>query len=321
MRTEQELIDSMQEILQAKMQKDYQKGKVRRDAHPKTLGLLKAEFKIMEDIPKAYKQGVFASVRKYDAWLRFSNASGKIQSDKKKDFRGIGIKLMGVEGERYGDTEQQTQDFLLMTHPTMPLGTVKLFHDAVYYATKNPLLLVFKFLFTGKGHILKALAKGKAFDSSPLDINYWSTTPYAYGNKQVKYKIVPRSNYKSQLPKPLTDNYLRDNMSEHLSKDSAQFDFYVQAFKDEQSTPIEDAGVEWKEADSPFVKVAEINIPKQKFDTEERAKQAEEFTFSPANSLEAHKPVGGINRARIQIYTALSKFRHHDNKMKLVEPK
>ena len=134
----------MTSILQGKMEKDYAKGKTRRDAHPKYLGLLQAEFKVNDDLPKELKTGVFKAGKTYKSWIRSSNASGRIQTDKKKDFRGFAIKLMGIDGERFDAKEKHTQDFLLMSHPTMPLGTVKLFRDAVYYSIKwNPMLLCF----------------------------------------------------------------------------------------------------------------------------------------------------------------------------------
>ncbi len=317
MKTEKELIEEMRSILQEKMKKDYEKGKIKRDAHPKDLGLLKAKFKVADDLPEHLQVGVFQAGKSYNSLIRFSNASGKVQSDKKKDFRGMAIKLIGVEGERFDQTEQSSQDFLLMSYPTMPLGTVKLFRDAVYYSIKyNPLVLILKFIFTGKGYILKELNSGKRFDTSPLDINYWSTTPYLFGDKQVKYKVIPTSATKSELPKNLTDDYLRDNMSSHLSNDVASFDFYIQEFIDEVATPIEDAGVEWH---SPFVKLATIEIPRQTFDTAERKELAEQLSFSPANSLMVHQPIGGINRARNEIYKALSDFRHKENKQVKIE--
>lgn len=318
---EQQLIAEMEIILQEKMQKDYEAGKTKRDAHPKALGLLKADFTILADIPEDLKVGVFASPKNYKSWIRCSNASGKVQSDKAKDFRGFALKLLGVEGERFSKKEQQTQDFLLMSHPTMPLGTVKLFRDAVYYSIKwNPIVLALKFLFSGNIGALKTLNSGRANQTSPLDINYWSTTPYKLGDYQVKYKVVPTSNLKSTLPNVLTDSYLTDTMTNHLAKSAASFDFYVQLFKDKKLTPIEDAGVEWKEKDSPFIKLATINIPKQAFDTSSRKELAEIFSFSTANALMAHAPIGGLNRARNIIYENLSKFRHQRDNKKLLEP-
>lgn len=320
--TEKELIIEMQSILQEKMKKDYEKGNTKRDAHPKALGLLKAEFKVLDNIPKELQEGVFKPGMNYKSWIRISNASGKVQSDKKKDFRGFAIKLLDVKGERFNSNELNTQDFLLMSNPTMPLGTVKLFRDAVYYAIKwHPVVLALKLVVNGHKNILEVLKNGKHNDTSPLDIKYWSTTPYQYGNKEVKYKIAPSSNYKSSLPKELTDDYLSVNMDHHLQSNEATFDFYIQQFVDEIKTPIEDAGVEWKEEDSPFIKVAEIKIPIQKIATKQRVELGEQLSFSPANSLKNHQPIGGINRARNEIYGYLSKFRHERDGKELIEPK
>lgn len=322
MSTEKELIQEMQSILQNKMERDYEKGNTKRDAHPKCLGLIKANFKILNNIPNELKVGLFKTEVSYKSWIRISNASGSIQSDKEKDFRGFAIKLLGVDGERVNTDELNTQDFVLMSNPTMPLGTVKLFRDAVYYSIKwNPLVLALKFVFTGNATILKELKNGKFNDSSPLDIKYWSTTPYQYGAKKVKYKIIPTSKKKSNLPKELTDNYLTLNMDNHLKSEKASFDFYIQPFVDELKTPIEDAGIEWKKEQSECIKVAEIEIPIQHLNTKERFELAEQLSFSPANSLKTHQPIGGINRARIEIYKALSKFRHQRDNIKLIEPK
>jgi hypothetical protein len=74
--------------------------------------------------------------------------------------------------------------------------------------------------------------------------------------------------------------------------------------------PIEDAGQQWDEAKSPFLKVATLHVPRQKFRSAQRARQAEALSFSPAHSIAAHAPLGGLNRARGKIYEALSRFRH-----------
>ncbi|MFT5879441.1 MAG: catalase [Moritella sp.] len=318
---ETRLIDEMESILQEKMELDYIEGSTMRDAHPKCLGLAKANFTVATDIPTHLQVGVFKTPKTYKSWIRFSNASGQVKSDKEKDFRGLAIKLLGVTGERFNDNEQQTQDFLLMSHSTMPLGTVKLFRDAVYYSIKwNPLILVMKLLLTGKVSVLKTMKIGKKNDASLLDLNYWSTTPYAFGNNKVKYKIVPTSASKSQLPAKLTDDYLTKNMNEQLQHGSATFDFYIQEFKDEHTTPIEDAAVEWSEQHSPFIKVAQIEIQEQAIDSKERFDLAEVFSFSPANALLDHKPIGGLNRARIRIYNNLSRFRHARNAKSQIEP-
>ena len=168
--------------------------------------------------------------------LRISSASGKVRSDNAKDLRGFAIKIMGVQGERYKtqNEEKKTQDFVLLSYPTMPLGTVKLFHDAVYYSIKwSPLVFLSRLAVSGNFHIINELRKARQNQTSPLDIRYWSTTPYLYGTDLVvKYSIVPTSNMKSVLPSNLTDHYLTENMEKHLAAHEASFDFMIQVHKD-----------------------------------------------------------------------------------------
>ncbi|MBD1373638.1 catalase family protein [Hazenella sp. IB182357] len=315
-------IKQMQQLLQEKMKKTYPSGQTKRDAHPKHLALLKASFVIADQIPDKLRVGILREQKTYPAWVRISNSSGQIQSDTKKDFRGMAIKLYDVEGEKYIDDEHHTQDFVLLSHPTMPLGTVKLFHDAVYYTTKwSPFLFLAKMLLTGHARKLKELKKGKKNHTSPLDIRYWSTTPYQFGTDHVvKYAIVPTSIYTSKLPHPLTDRYLTDNIAKHLSEHEATFDFMIQLQKDPIQMPIEDASVKWDEKDSPFIKVATLIIPKQSFQTEKRNQLAESFSFSPGHCLKEHQPLGGINRARVEIYQSLAHFRHQRDHRALTEP-
>lgn len=37
------------------------------------------------------------------------------------------------------------------------------------------------------------------------------------------------------------------------------------------------------------------------------------MTFRPAHSLATHRPLGSVMRARLQVYKALSDFRHREN--------
>lgn len=321
---EDRLIMDMALILQKKMAKDYPQGEMKRDAHPKNLASLQGEFIVEPNIPMELKVGLFQLPETYPVWIRISSSSGTIQSDKIKDVRGFAIKIMGVKGERFQpqNEEKETQDFMLMSYPVMPLGTVKLFHTAVYDSIEwSPVVFLSHLILSGNFHILNELRKARQNQTSPLDIRYWSTTPYLCGTDQsVKYSLVPTSHWKSSLPLVLTDHYLTENMEKHLAESEARFDFMVQVQKDPVRMPVEDAGVEWSEQESPFIKVATLRIPVQGFRTREREELAENLSFSPAHSLAAHRPIGGINRARIEIYRRLSEFRHKHNNSLLIEP-
>ncbi len=315
------LIAEMTDILRRKMERDYAKGATRRDAHPKALGLLRGKLSVEPNLPPELKVGVFSKAVSHACWVRVSNASGTPQSDAVPDFRGIAIKLMApTMGGKVNDAPAEApigQDFVLMNYPTMPLGTIKLFRDAVYYSIeRSPLLLVLKLVLTGHGAALKALKAGRTTPSSPLDLRYWSTTPYAWGdNATVKYTLLPKSAHRSQAPAQMGENYLSDAMQAHLTGHPASFDFCVQMRKG--NMPIENAGKEWSEAESPFIKVASLRFDKQQFaGSKERDELAEVLSFSPGHALPEHAPLGGINRARVAVYAALSKFRHERDKRK-----
>jgi hypothetical protein len=304
------MIAEMTDILRRKMERDYPAGGTRRDAHPKATGLLRGSFRIEPDLPAGFRVGVFAQARSFDCWLRASSASGKAQSDAIKDARGLAIKLMAPLGEGTRNDASLGQDFVLMNSPVMPLGTVKLFRDAVYYSIeRSPLVFAAKMLLTGYPSVLTGLLALRSNPSSPLDIRYWSTTPYLFGpDRAVKYSLLPTSAHRSKPPKNPGESYLTEAMQAHLSHHPASFDFCVQLRGERM--PIEDAGKLWDENESPFVKLATLHIPSQEFRTREREELAEILSFSPGHAMPAHAPLGGINRARIKIYSALSAFRH-----------
>ncbi|HSQ10305.1 MAG TPA: hypothetical protein VLN25_06800, partial [Burkholderiaceae bacterium] len=136
------LIAEMIVILRRKMARDYAKGGTLRDAHPKTLGLLRGRFRIESNLPKALRVGLFGKPGSFDCWVRFSNSSGKVQSDAVPDARGVAIKLLAPRGKGSAAGAELGQDFVLLDTPVMPLGTVALFRDAVYYTIESsPLLL------------------------------------------------------------------------------------------------------------------------------------------------------------------------------------
>ena len=308
-------------VMRRKLEKDYAAGSTKRDAHPKHIAVLQASFTVEAGLPAALQTGLFREPRRFEAWVRFSNASGTPQSDAVKDLRGCAIKVRDVPGERIPESDEpDTQDFLMVNLPTMPLGNVKLFHDAIYLGTEWSLaLFAAKMLLTGQARVLKELKAARTNPSSPADIRYWSTTPYLFGpDRAAKYSLVPTSSTKSRLPATLSNDYLSENLERHLSQEDVSFDFKVQLCSDPARMPIEDASVEWSEAAAPFVKVATLRIPRQQFRTPERDALSEALTFSPAHALVAHRPIGAVNRARMRIYTEQSAFRQQRDQRRKV---
>src|SRR6266540_2504350 len=144
-RREAELTARIAETMRRGLEKDYPPGGTKRDAHPKHTGLLEAEFTVAADVPPELRVGLFAQPGSYRAWVRTSSASAKPQPDFVRDVRGLAIKLLDVPGAKIPDSDEpENQDFVLLSHPSMPLGTVRLFHDAIVYGARSPLLFAAK---------------------------------------------------------------------------------------------------------------------------------------------------------------------------------
>ncbi|MGL5614732.1 MAG: hypothetical protein ACRDD2_00645 [Sarcina sp.] len=316
---EQDYINSLISILKNDMENDYLKGVTKRDAHPKTLGLLRAEFKVMDGLAEELKVGIFKEPRTYSSFIRVSSSSPKVEGDDKKDARGFAIKLINVKGEKVLPDEQYTQDFILLSNEVFPFKTLKSFHDLVYARDKGSIpCYITKNLLKGNLLNLLKLAAIPKNQSSPFDISYFSTTAYNFGNRVVRYSIVPRKHKRSKIPKGKKGSYLSNNMEKQLAEGKIIFDFKIQFQKEGMK---DDPSVIWSKRKSPYIKVAEIIIDKQPVMDKKKNQLAELLSFNVGHSLIEHKPIGEFNRARMQIYSELSRFRHLRNGEELFEPK
>ncbi len=264
--------------------------------------------------------GIFSTAHTYKAWIRFSNQDGNIQADSARDIRGMAIKLMGVAGDKILDAElhAQTQDFILISTNVFVTRDVAEF-DALIKAMSGSIWGKISYFSTHWRVIWNLLKSLKKF-ANPLQIRYWSTTPYLFGETAVKYSVIPHVTHPDVIPFASDPDYLRLAMVRQLAQGKAVFDFCVQLQTDADSMPIEDPGKEWREAQSPFRKVATIRILQQEFDSEAQHVFGENLSFTPWHSLPAHRPLGGINRARKIIYNVISSFRHERNRVPRQEP-
>jgi Dyp-type peroxidase family len=324
---EQLHIDSLIDTLRDKMKRDYAGKLTLRDAHPKMHGCVKAVFRVEPNLPEALRVGLFAAHASYDAWVRFSNASGEVQDDGKKDIRGVAIKLMGVPGAKLleGAEKCETHDLVLISSDIFVARSVAEF-DELVRAVTGPR---WKLLPYGVTHPRVAALVFSTLEhhASPVEIRYFSVVSYLFGARAAKYSLTPVDAGTSALPDPPTPNYLRERLKLRLARGPVSFDFGVQLRPASGSTPIEasgmpieDASVRWSERDAPFVKVATLEIPAQDFDTPERQHFGENLSYNPWRCLPEHRPLGGISRARRQVYRALSTYRHDRNAEPSREP-
>ena len=303
-------------------EREYQGRIAERAGNTKTYGVVRGEFRVLDDIPTNYKHGIFAEPKTYPAWIRFGGPGPASPPDiADSGILSIGIKLMEVPGEKLLDDEKATQDFTGISCPTFTTPNIvenlKL-QKRIYARTP-----VFYFIKPFDSHFLDMTMQGiyARMNRSPLEVRYWSCVPYLLGEGQaMKYSVTPCSDRKTKIPWNPPDVWMLQSLAMTLSNRDAEFDFSIQLQTNAKRMPVEDASIEWPERLSAFVPVAKIVIPKQEFRSPAQDKFARELSFNPWHCIAEHRPLGNQNRARYLIYSELSRLRQAMNKEPHVEP-
>jgi len=293
-----------------------------RAGNTKTYGVVRGEFEVLPDLADNLRQGVFRYPKTYPAWVRFAGPGPLAPADMKDNgVLSIGIKLMGVEGDKLLDDEKWTQDFTGISAPTFTTpNIIENLKLQRHVFEGSPL---FYFINPFDSHFLDATMQGlySKTQNSPLEVPYFSCVAYLFGDGQaIHYSIKPCSDEKTKVPGKPSANYLREAMVNTLSTKEVHFDFMIQFQTDAYRMPIENASVEWPEKLSPFIPVARLRLPVQRFDSKGQLAFAENLSYNPWHCIADHRPLGNQNRARKSIYYALSGLRQTMNKEARIEP-
>lgn len=227
----------------------------------------------------------------------------------------MAVKVMDVAA-----SPSTTQDFVMINNPVFVVRNAADYVD--FNASTNQLHFFlpgwnpFRFRIH---ELLAAMGITRRAVSNPLNVQYYTMTPYLMGDQACKFSWRPMG-----TPSPFVDrssvNFLHDNLVAALASGDAGFELCVQLRTDAASMPIEDPTIAWSEESSPYIPVAHLLIRKQLFETPKRIAFGENLSFTPWHGLEAHRPLGGINRARRLVYETISALRHNLNQIVRVEP-
>lgn len=297
-----------------------------RDAHAKAHGCVKAEVQVLPELAQDLRRGVFSEPgKRWQATLRLSNGNAYPQFDSIRDARGMAIKLLDVPGKQLLANRQDLheQDFVMFSHPNFFVSDVAEYRQNVAAQADGKKVMAF---FPGWDprtwqvrHLFIALATLSPPPESPTQTTYFSVSPYKFGESNAKFRVAPDPDNcpAYTLPQQNHDlpNFLRSALNQQLSTDRVPACFVLQIQRQDANKymPIEDTSVEWREADAPFQTVARITLPAQDFDTPTQNLQCDNLSFNPWFGLEAHRPIGGINRLRKAVYESVSDYRHSQN--------
>lgn len=329
---EQETIDGIiQGMTKQSQTVEKREHRAVRASHAKSSACVTGELIVADGLPPELAQGLFATGGTYPAAVRFAQGPGETLGDRVSTHRGMSIKVFNARGEKLPGHDADTQDFVLATGPTFPSGTAKGFlRDGTVISGSARLPEGAKSAVSSTmrnfNRLLHALGTESALAdffghpfSHPLADAYFSQAPMRWGNFVAKVAAVPASPAQDALRDWRLDPHQDEDGFRHSAVDTfgehdIVFELRAQLWTNEETQPIEDASVEWPTDESQYQTVATIRLPRQAAYSPERVRYFDELmTFRPAHSLAAHRPLGSVMRARLQVYTALSAFRHNEN--------
>ncbi|SDM89649.1 hypothetical protein SAMN05216360_104180 [Methylobacterium phyllostachyos] len=329
---EQETIDGIiQGMTQQSQVVEKREHHAVRASHAKSSACVTGELTVASGLPPELAQGLFATPGTYPVAVRFAQGPGETLGDRVSTHRGMSIKVFGVSGEKLPGHDVDTQDFVLATGTTFPSGTAAGFlRDGTVIGKSTGLPEGIKSTVSATARnlnrALHAFGKESAMAdffghpfSHPLADSYFSQAPVRYGDHVAKLGAVPDGEAQRALAEWRLDPHQDEDGFRHATvaffrDNEVVFELRAQLWADAEKQPIEDASVDWPVSISPYRTVATVRLPRQDAYSTMRVRYFDEvMTFRPAHSLAAHRPLGSVMRARLQVYRTLSEFRHREN--------
>lgn len=261
--------------------------------------------------------GLCARPGVYPARLRFANADPNVNSDWQPDVRSLSLAVdLGVPSRAGALDEPARQDYSMQSAPTLPFNDVAAFVAFAKVAgARNEAVALGAMPWREQLAYAQTQAAISAQQRQPVRpyqaLRYWSNVPFAHGPDEiVKYSAWPLAGNPAQALDPANPDALGAELARHLGADAtlAGFDFGLQLLdaramrhqgrQREAGFWIENAAVEWPEAQAPFHRVATIRLLRASASADGAADcQALAFDVT-GNALGDSAPLGAINRAR-----------------------
>ena len=276
---------------------------------------------------------------RYNVLARFSNGVGTEDHDLKPDVRGIALKIFGVPQSSAAPAATQCVDWLMTNSTNPFGRDQEEFVEFMEANAGGPLDLplflarhqeVAALLLKAAARVIPSLVTERYWSGHPYLLGddmamKFNVAPAADADPArgiagdraeagrvdslVQRAIQGADTVEERLKRwfevhtpdasPLLSDYLRRDLLHRLAQAPLRFTLSVQLEQSTDATPIENTLVEWKEADSPSIPVADLEL-----DRASTAIDNENLRFSPAHFIAAHRPLGNLARGRLFTYAA-----------------
>jgi catalase len=303
-----------------------EKALVRRAAHAKAHGCVKATFRVDPALPENLRIGTFAEAgQRFKAVIRFSNSAFKPGPDRDPGGRGMALKLIDADPDRPDPSRRRPpHDILFINYPIYFLANIEDFsnfmqvggikgdmeHAKAYFLPgENPFANPFAWRLRELSIVYRN-ANRKI--SSPLRADYFSMTPYGFGpGRAIKYAAKPCVGAAGDTTAREDPDYLRKALTEELKGAPACFELFAQ--ERTADIDLDDATQDWPLSTSPLLALGRIDIPPQDVAAAGRDALCENLSYNPGNAPTGLEPLGGINRARMELYNRAATYRFSRN--------
>ena len=278
-----------------------------------------------DDLPEPLQQGLFAQRPTYPLIVRLALGPGELLADSVPPHRGMAMKILGVEGPKVpGHENAVTQDLVLATGPVFPAADAAAFLQSMQGLEKvTPRSEGLKRAVSTTARVFNTAIGGRSATLAfyghprlhPLADSYYSQAALRHGDYIAKIAVVPVSPELQALKDTKLDvgrdaDAFRHAVVAFMRDHAAELELRAQLCTDLDAMPVEDASKAWPEDASPYLPVARLILPPSDAYSEARQSYVDDvLAFRPARSLEAHRPLGSLMRARLKTYKVLSVFR------------
>lgn len=277
----------------------------------KTQGIVKGKLQVHPDLPEHLRQGIFAEPGKtYDVAARYANEPYLLQRDQENGPRGLGLKVFDVTGPRLEgvNSSVSTQDFFFNNAPSIELTDVDTTLDIMSLREKyfdDPAALGRHLKM--RTDLVKQHAPYMLPNTNMISHAMYTQSAFRFGQYYGHMALFPVLDpQKAADDKVKNDDpscVLSDWLFDYFGGKEAKYEFKIQLGTDPAHHPTEDGSVVWDEATSPYQSLGTITFPAQdSFSHERRVFWEDRMSLDAWRGLDAHRPLGGINRLRKDVY-------------------